>query len=200
MGWIYREVTGSRPTDDLVFQAASATKESDGQPFQDHQLQQYILKSGSLRPGDRFEATYSIPTSIYPGTYENAITNYRIVNKNGQDVTNTYTGIQVLSGTLEITKRRITIVSGSATKVDDGISLTCGDYWIAQGSLAPGDRLELDLPMSILLSTTVENTIENVRILRKDPLNLFRERNITWECYSIQLIHGTLTVLKADTA
>ena len=201
LGWVYVEVTGSggalrpEPISDLTFRVAGATKYYDGLPFSEQQLKQVTVTSGNLLPGHRLEVTFSdISTAIRPGSYKNTITSYRILDSNGRDVTDQYRNITVQSGTLQIKKRRITVASGSATKVDDGTPLTCSDYWLAQGSLARGDQLLVENSGSIRYPGSQENTIKQVKILHTDSRGV--QTDVT-AYYNIRLLPGTLTLLPA---
>lgn len=201
VGWVCIEVTGSGPASirpvDLQIRAASAIKYYDGTPFQEQQLTQVTLQSGALRPGHRLEVTASKHSNTsLPGLYTNKITSYRILDSNGRDVTNTYGNIQVIPGVLHIMRRDITVASGSAVKIADGTPLTCSDYWLAQGSLSPGDRLEVEIIGSIAYPGTQKNTIHRAKILHTNPSGT--QTDVT-QYYSIRYAPGTLTVLPATS-
>ena len=201
VGWVCIEVTGSgiastRPVD-LQIKAASAIKYYDGMPFREQQLTQVTLELGTLLPGHWLEVTTSKHSNTsLPGLYTNKITSYRILDSNGRDVTNTYGNIRVLPGVLQIMRRNITVASGSAVKIEDGTPLVCSDYWLAQGSLSPGDRLEVEATGSIAYPGTQENTIHHVKILHTNPSGT--QTDVT-QYYNIHYAPGTLTVLPATS-
>ena len=199
VGWVYVEVTGSSsnppstPASDLTIRAAGAVKYYDGMPFSEQQLQQVTVVSGTLNPGHHLEVTFSdISNVIFPGTYNNLIKSYRILDSNGRDVTNQYRNITVKSGTLHIKSRSITVASGSAVKLYDGTPLMCADFWLAQGSLALGDELIVENSGSIQNQGTRENTIKKVKILHTDSRGFQVDATAY---YNITLAPGTLTVL-----
>jgi hypothetical protein len=107
------------------------------------------------------------------------------------DVTATLYDIHIQSGTLTILHRKITITTGSASKYYDGRPLSCSDYWISQGSLAPGEMLQLDLPASLTDPGTMTNQAKNVKILRSSSNDTLID---TTKCYEIIVVSGTLQV------
>ncbi len=149
LGWVPIEVTGSNVVLDtrikLSIQAYSAVKYYDGKNFTSYDLERYTILSGALKEGHRLAVSFETGKyAVQPGTYKNSIKACKIYDQQGRDVTDQY-NISRADGTLQILRRKITIATGSASKQYDGEPLTCDRYWIAEGTLAPGDELMLNL-------------------------------------------------------
>lgn len=196
LGWIPMEVTGGNTVQEekteLHIQAYSATKYYDGKDFTEFGLNQYTILSGSLREGHRLEV--ELLTGKYgstPGKYINSFQKVTIYDENGQDVTNKYYDIYLYDGTLTILKRRITLTIGSASKVYDGMPLTCTDYWISSGSLAPGNELTLEISGQLLDPGWTENIPKEIRIWGE---NVFGNTVDVTAYYEIIIIPGYLEI------
>ena len=162
LGWVPIEVTGSNVVENtrvhLTIQAYSAIKYYDGKDFTSYDLEQYSILSGALKEGHRLDI--SLETGKYavqPGSYINSIGKCKVYDQQGQDVSNQYIFTK-MDGRLEILRRKITIATGSASKQYDGKPLTCNRYWIAEGSLAQGDALILNLNVSLTEPGRKNNT------------------------------------------
>ena len=202
LGWVPLEVTGSDDQSgenttpgakiSIDIQAASLTKYYDGKPFSAEDITKYAVVSGQLLKGHTLEVTIaSESVGPEPGSWISVPVSYRVLNERGVDVTATLYDIHIQSGTLTILRRKITITTGSASKYYDGRPLSCSDYWISQGSLAPGEMLQLDLPASLTDPGTMTNQAKNVKILRSSSNNTLID---TTECYEIIVVSGTLQV------
>ena len=199
LGWVPVEVTGSGgfPTTKapVQVQIASLTKYYDGKPFTAEEIVKYAVLSGFLLPGHTLELELPVDLSgAEPGTWISKPLSYRVVDENGVDVTDLFYDIQVEPGTLSILPRKITVTTGSASKYYDGNPLQCGDYWISQGSLAPGETLQLQLPAILTEPGTALNQAEDLKILASDPNGKPVNRT---HCYEITVICGILEVQPA---
>ena len=185
LGWVPIEVTGSsfvegnpsqsggiiKPT--LALKAFSAEKYYDGKPFDQGDLAKYYIVSGQLAEGHRMEVMVSYnKDATDPGDYLNKITMCRIYDENGRDITSTYYNLVLMSGTLTIHARPITITFGSATKIYDGQPLRCTDYWVSSGSLLPGHVLQVEITGSITEPGEVDIYPDMVRILDINGSNI----------------------------
>ncbi|MCQ2546296.1 MAG: InlB B-repeat-containing protein, partial [Clostridia bacterium] len=63
------------------------------------------------------------------GTSDNVVSGYRIINGT-TDVTECYSGVKTEKGTLEVTKRKVTLTSADDTKVYDGEALVNGNVTV----------------------------------------------------------------------
>lgn len=201
LGWVPMEVTGSTaPEDmkrDLHIRAFSAVKYYDGEDFGAFDLAQYTILSGSLREGDTLKVSFG--TAGYastPGKYTNRITRCVVYDKNGRDVTDQYYDFYLYDGTLQILPRKITVIIGSASKVYDGMPLTCRDYWISEGSLVPGEELVVETEASLVEPGFTENTAGEIQILYTDNVGMMVD---TTQCYEITVIPGYLEITE-DTS
>lgn len=200
LGWVPMEVTGNVMAVDgrteLRIQAYSATKYYDGEPFGSADLNRYGILSGSLREGHRLEITCRLSANAaYPGEYVNRIVKYAIYDENGKNVAADYYNIHLYSGTVTILPRKITVTIGSASKVYDGLPLSCTEYWIAEGSLAPGDEMTVELLASLVDPGFTDNTAGKVIIWSK---TLSGGKTDVTVCYEITVIPGYLEITEEE--
>lgn len=203
LGWVPMEVTGAGftgiPEDvktTLCIQAYSAVKIYDGKGFEQFDLARYTIVSGSLRKGHRLEVTFaSNENAVLPGEYVNQIERCIVYDENGKDVTSKYYNIPNYVGTLTILPRQITVTIGSATKAYDGNALTCHDYWISEGSLAPGHELDVTIDAFLQDPGCTENTASEIRILYEDRAGMLVDAT---DCYEITVMPGTLEIAQPE--
>ncbi len=201
-GWVPVEVTGSslsgfNPENNKVtvaVSAYSASKEYDGQPFSDWEQYRYMLE-GTLISGHTMEVymTDNGVKETTPGTYTNIISRVIIYDENGADVTNKLYNVIKINGTMTIQKRKITVTTGSASKVYDGEALICEDWWITSGSLLPNHTLSLKFN-SIIDVGTVKNQVISYAVHLTDDKGSIRDDISKY--YDIRFNYGTLKVTK----
>lgn len=200
LGWVPMEVTGNVMAVDgrteLRIQAYSVTKYYDGEPFGSADLNQYGILSGSLREGDRLEITCRLSeNSSYPGEYINKIVKYAIYDENGKNVAADYYNIHLYSGKAKILPRKITVTIGSASKVFDGLPLSCTEYWISEGSLAPGEKMTVEILSSLVEPGFTDNTASELAIWSK---TLSGGRIDVSFCYEITVKPGYLKITEEE--
>ena len=179
----------TEPLTSLTICAFSATKIYDGKGFDAFDLARYTILSGGVQEGHRLEVDFSVEGNpATPGEYRNLIKQCRIYDENGKDVTAKY-AIHTIGGTLTILQRSITVTLGSATKVYDGTELTCGDYWISEGSLLPGHEMALVIESSVLEVGQADNEATEVHI--------FSGSDEVTDCYKITVISGKLEITQS---
>lgn len=197
LGWVPMEVTGfgSTPPDTKItlhVGSYSATKVYDGKGFNTFDLAQYSILSGYLMEGHRLEVTFSKdPIPVTPGVYQNVIRRCVVYDENGNDVTTKYYHVFPTPGTLTILSRSITITMGSASKAYDGTELTCPDYWISEGSLAPEQRLLVTSTSGIQDVGTVSNEPDTIQIQCQNSAGKWVD---VTEYYDIKIIPGKLEI------
>lgn len=98
----------------------------------------------------------------------------------------------MIDGSLTILQREITIVTGSATKIYDGLPLQCSKYWISDGSLLPGHILKVGISCTLTDPGTVQNGVDWFSIETADNL-----LDVS-EYYVVTIITGTLKVVASD--
>ena len=130
----------------LTIETGSASKVYDGTPLT---KDGYEITSGTLAPNQNATITI-IGTITDVGIVDNEI-DIIIEDESGNITTDNYEITRIL-GTLEITKRELTIKTGSAEKVYDGTALTKDGYEITTGTLAANQEATI----------TVVGTITNV--------------------------------------
>lgn len=94
---------------------------------------------------ENLPAGYSIPVSVSgeltdPGEIETYITEYKILDGKGNDITENYE-VECVPGKLIVMKVKITIESASAEREYDGSALKAEKCWISSGQLVDGHRL-----------------------------------------------------------
>lgn len=193
LGWVPVDVTPAgdgviAPKPELFIQVCGATKYYDGKTFENYDLNSYML-SGDLQKGHRVEVVLKAgPQSAAPGEYYNQIQRCMVYDASGRNVTNQYQ-IYGLKGKLQILPRKITVVTGSASKRYDGTAVTSDRYWITQGSLLSDDRLILETVGSQTAIGSSENTVGSYSILCGS-----NGMDVTGY-YDITFVYGTLQIL-----
>jgi hypothetical protein len=90
---------------------------------------------------------------------------------------------------LTITKREITVTTGSANKPYDGEELTNSTYYISIGMLGEGHTLHLDVLGTITEVGEVENTIDGESLSITDAYG----NDVTYN-YDVEIVLGTLKI------
>ncbi len=140
-----------------------------------------VSYSGTLSAGHKIVCKFNSYTDV--GLYSNAF-EVTIVDGDGNDVTDKY-NITTECGTIEITKRNITITTGSDSKTYDGTALTCGTF--TSSNLVSGHSVEIVFSGSQTLRGESENEVESIKIYDKDGNDVTKN-------YAIKIIYGTLSV------
>ena len=110
-----------------------------------------------------------------------------ISDENGNNVTSQFS-VTPENGTLLITPRRVTLISGSASKKYDKLPLTNGDVTVKAGtSFANGDGFTANVTGSQTRIGSSENRFTYTLTGGADPQD-----------YSIEYVYGTLTVTPPD--
>lgn len=170
----------------LNIQTESVTKIYDGKPLN---KALWTLQYGELAPTHEMEVIVK-GTQTDVGTSDNTC-DVIIIDANGNDVTKHY-NVHKNLGKLTVKHRTITLQSGSGTKIYDGVPLRHNSCSLTQGTLAPGQILDMTCTGVQELAGSSKNEIF-ARIL--DSANQDVSRN-----YSIQYNVGTLTVQPREIA
>lgn len=131
------------------------SKPYDGLPFSGDTSNCY-LKSGTLLPGHSIIYT-KMETLTEVGEKENLFV-AKVVDENNNDVTINY-NITPINGKLEVTKRVISITTGSDSKTYDGTELVCQEYNIDFGTLVDGHMIECNFLNSIINAGEKNNEV-----------------------------------------
>ena len=197
-GWVYLEVTGGgggggggggHAESDLTVKLYDTQKIYDGQPIGEWPYEKYLITEGELATGHKLILDIDEPgkTMVDVGTAKNTVKSFKVIDKNGKDVTDEY-AIKFIIGSVSILPRPITVQAASATKKHDGTPLECDDFWISNGTLLPEHEISVSISGKITVAGTTTNIIYSVSIKdRKTGASVN-------SCYSITNKPGTLKV------
>ncbi len=181
------EVTVSKYSGEVVITAKDATKPYDGSALT---ASNDVTVSGLLG-SDTVDATVSGEATV-PGKDGAAkIGDYVIKNAAGEKVNDNYANIKLVDGKLSVTKRDITVTTGSASKAYDKTALTtkADDYSITSGSLVSGQKLTLALSGTQTEPGSSKNTVKEGSLKISDE----QGRDYT-AYYNVTIKEGTLEV------
>lgn len=148
--------------------------------------------AGTLADGHDYTPNFTVKV-VEAGERDNEFT-VRIADGNGADKTENY-AVDCVYGKLIISKRPVTIQTGSDQKVYDGYALTCADeadYTVVVGSAAEGQTIRYADAASIVDFGIKENTV-TVYVTGYNEDGSIAE---TTANYEITVLTGTLAVTK----
>ncbi len=174
-------------TRSLVLQSGSSQKVYDGTPLT---YEYWDLTVGNLPEGYSVNA-YFMGTQMIPGTSKNTFV-VDIVNENGASASRSF-DVTYIYGTLEVTKRPLTVTSHGATMVYNGTPLVYESYTL-DGEVLSDHYLDVNFPESITDVGSVNNVIGvRVMALPGATSSSFAGQDVT-DFYDINIRVGTLTV------
>ena len=139
----------------VTLTANSKTVKYDGQS---HDGSPYSCDALGLLPGHRVESVdYTCEPQTNVGEYDIELDNAKIVNADGNDVTDLYQ-ISYNYGKLTINKRSVTLTSESASKVYDGMPLTKHEVKVTGDGFADGEGATYNVTGTITNVGTTDNT------------------------------------------
>ena len=139
----------------VTLTANSKTVKYDGQS---HDGSPYSCDALGLLPGHRVESVdYTCEPQTNVGKYDIELDNAKIVNADGNDVTDLYQ-ITYNYGKLTINKRSVTLTSESASKVYDGMPLTKHEVKVTGDGFADGEGATYNVTGTITNVGTTDNT------------------------------------------
>jgi hypothetical protein len=148
------------------------------------------LTSGNLATGDALDVTVS-GSITNVGTTANTISEVKVLHGT-EDVTENYV-ITTSTGTLEVSKRAVTITAASDSKVYDGTALTTSDSRVTTGTLLSGHSYTANVSGSQLFVGSSASSVSGASILDDSNDNVTGNYNITY-------ISGVLTIDRASIA
>lgn len=179
------EVTGKAVTDITV--TAGASKVYDGTALT---LSASDIKvTPALPSGYTITATFSASSRTDAGKDDITLTNIAIKDASGKDVTAKF-NIKVEKGSLEVTKRPLTVTTGDKTKVYDGKALTDRTIPTVEGQVS-GHNIELKFTGTQTKVGSSDNSVEVRSIKDKET-----KADVTAN-YEITYKFGKLTVTSA---
>ena len=168
----------------LHISTMSQNRVYDGTPLS---CPKWELTGGALEHG-AIISVKDYTTLTRAGFTENVL-HFLVTDENGRDITDRY-DFQCIYGTLRIQPRAISIRTGSAEKVYDGLPLTCNEFEITYGNLCEGEELYV-VGASIVNPGYAQNYVIECFIYRKNSDGSLVDVS---DCYRISMEYGTLTV------
>lgn len=134
------KLTVTSPEQHIVITANSAEKTYDGTPLTDDG---FTYTDFVLAEGDVLEAVIE-GSQTDSGSSVNVIKSYRVM-RGDEDVTANYIFDDSVDGTLTVTKRKVTLTSGTACKIYDGKYLTCNKVEVGGDGFVEGEGATYDV-------------------------------------------------------
>ena len=134
------KLTVTSPEQHIVITANSAEKTYDGTPLTDAG---FTYTDFVLAEGDVLEAVVE-GSQTDAGSSVNVIKSYRVM-RGDEDVTANYIFDDSVDGTLTVTKRKVTLTSGTACKIYDGKYLTCNKVEVGGDGFVEGEGATYDV-------------------------------------------------------
>ena len=103
----------------------------------------YTFTSGILVDGDVLTAVVE-GSQLNAGSSANVVKSYRVM-RGDEDVTANYIFDDSVDGTLTVTKRKVTLTSGTACKIYDGKYLTCNKVEVGGDGFVEGEGATYDV-------------------------------------------------------
>ena len=165
----------------ITLQTESAVKVYDGTPLTHSG---WDIVTGELLPGDTIHVAFT-GTQTACGVADNTAV-FTVKSQGGDNVTQNY-DIQVVVGTLTVTKRPLTVSSASDSKVYDGTPLTNDGTELLLGTLAEGESLVIVMTGSQTAAGSSRNTF-SVAVYTEGGQDVTPN-------YAITASYGELTVI-----
>ena len=175
----------------IVITADSNEKVYDGTALTDDG---FTYTQGVLMAGDYITAVVE-GSQTDVGSSANVVTSYKVLRDTGAvtreivDVTANYANITTEDGTLTVTKRPVTLTSGSDSKVYDGTALTKEEVTVTGDGFVEGEGAEYSQFASITEVGSTDNTFTYTLTEGTKADN-----------YDITVVEGVLTVNKHTDA
>lgn len=119
------ELTVTQNATAIVLQANNASRDYNGTALTEPD---FTIASGTLADGDYIDDVVMTEDSTITnaGSVDNKIESFKVYNKDGVDVTSSYSNITKQAGTLTVNKAELIVYTQSASKTYDGTPLTAG--------------------------------------------------------------------------
>ena len=134
------KLTVTCPEQHIVITANSAEKTYDGTPLTDDG---FTYTDFVLAEGDVLTAVVE-GSQTDAGSSANVVKSYRVM-RGDEDVTANYIFDDPVDGTLTVTKRKVTLTSGTACKIYDGEYLTCNKVEVGGDGFVEGEGATYDV-------------------------------------------------------
>lgn len=165
--------------------AVTITADSDTKVYDGTALMKDIYTNSELAAGDTIENVTVTGSQISAGEGANVPSAAVIKNASNEDVTSSY-NITYVNGTLEVTKKAVTITADSDSKVYDKTALTKDSY--TNSDLAAGDSIE-----SVTITGSQTDAGESTNVPSAAVIMNAENEDVT-ASYDITYENGTLEV------
>ena len=159
------------------------TADSDTKVYDGTELTKNTYTNTDLADGDAITSVTVTGSQTVVGSSAN-VPSAAVIKKGEEDRTACYE-ITYTNGTLEVTKKAVTITADSDTKVYDGTALTKNSY--TNTALAEGDAIESVTVTGSQTDVGSSANVPSAAVIKKDT----EDRT---SCYEITYTNGTLTV------
>lgn len=175
-------------TADITAKALTIKADSDSKVYDGtaHTKNSYSVTSGVLADGDTIESVTVTGSQKYAGSSANVPSDAVIKNSSGVDVTPNY-NITYTNGTVEVTKKPLTITADSDTKVYDTTPLTKNSY--TNTALAAGETIESVTVTGSQTSVGESANVPSAAVIKNGDDDVTANYDITY-------VNGTLKVTK----
>ena len=186
----YNDIEFADPIEVTISQKSlTITADSDSKVYDGTALTKNSYTKTVLATGDSVESVTVTGSQTVVGRSANVPSAAVIKNENGDDVTASY-DITYANGTLEVTKKAVTITVDSASKVYDGTALTKGSF--EADGLTDGDSIE---SIAVTGSQTNAGKCDNVP---DEAVIINAAGEDVTANYDITYVNGTLEVTKKE--
>lgn len=172
---------------EVTKKAVTITADSDTKVYDGTALAKDGYINSELATGDRIASVTVTGSKISAGASANVPSAAVIKNAANEDVTASY-NITYENGTLEVTKKAVTITADGATKEYDGTALTKDSY--TNSDLAAGDRVE-----SVTVTGSKISAGESANVPSEAVIKNASDEDVT-ASYDITYVDGTLKITK----
>ena len=166
--------------------AVTITADSDTKVYDGTALKKDNYTNSELAAGDTIENVTVTGSQISAGEGANVPSAAVIKNASNEDVTSSY-NITYVNGTLEVTKKAVTITADSDSKVYDKTALTKDSY--TNSDLASGDSIESVIITGSQTDAGESANVPSAAVIKNGDEDVTASYDITYE-------NGTLEVTK----
>lgn len=172
----------------LTIKTKSASKVYDALPLI---LREYEISSETTVANNHRLSVEIIGEITNVGSVKNAIGEIIITDENGENVTSNY-NISTVIGSLEVTKRTLTIRTGSASKEYDGTPLVC-DEWSIVSQTAQVDGHTITVIISGERTEVGEspNYIAEIKVLDENGIDVTNNYNLSRSQEGVLIVFDT---------
>jgi hypothetical protein len=182
---------------EIVVDTPTIIKDYDGEVLT-FSASDVTIVSADLVEGHRFEMIKFSETKANPGSEKSAkISQYKVYDAEGNDVTDHYELVYRTQGTLKINRFELEVKSGTAEKVYDGTELVCKDIEILSGALQEGHFIDYEDSFFTSMVDVKQHKITKEVIAIENYIELVirdSEGNNVTKYYDIKYTFGTLKV------